>query len=167
MSKVGSNAISHSVAGLKNSEILTKGINGARSTLNSVSKWAAAHPNATEAIVGGTVSTGFDIYNGNATPEGTAMNYVYSRALAGKSLSTQLSLGTIYQGVISTNNASKTDQEIVSDVLKKDLAIISGEKFSILSPKIGIKGTKSLIGGAFISGTIENIDLKKQSENKE
>ncbi|MFZ7296614.1 hypothetical protein ACLSZN_10300 [Avibacterium avium] len=164
--RTGSNAISHSVASLKNSEILTKGIDGTRSTLNSVSKWAAAHPNATEAIVGGTVSTGFDIYNGNATPEGTAMNYVYSRALAGKSLSTQLSLGTIYQGVISTNNASKTDQEIVSDILKKDAGTIVAYK----AVSIGNAGGKAklpiLLGSSLLGGAIENTDLYKENKDK-
>ncbi|MCW9733581.1 hypothetical protein L5B97_08925 [Avibacterium sp. 20-15] len=164
--RTGSNVISHSASGLKNSEILTKGINGARSTLNSVSKWAAAHPNATEAIVGGTVSTGFDIYNGNATPEGTAMNYIYSRALAGKSLSTQLSLGTMYQGIVSANDSSKTDQEIVSDILKKDAGTIVAYK----AVSIGNAGGKAklpiLLGSSLLGGVIENTDLYKENKDK-
>lgn len=65
------------------------------------------------------VSTEFDIYNGNTIQERTAMNYIYSRALVGRSLSTQLSLGVIYQGVISANDPSKTVQEIVSNILKR------------------------------------------------
>lgn len=117
--RTGSNAISHSVASLKNSEILTKGIDGTRSTLNSVSKWAAAHPNTTEAIVGGTVSTGFDIYNGNATPEGTAMNYVLARTMAGKSVGKQISIATSYQAVVSGNDPNKSPGDLVTDMLIK------------------------------------------------
>ncbi|OBX06840.1 hypothetical protein QV08_09105 [Gallibacterium salpingitidis] len=67
-------------------------------------QWIGKHPIASETLIAGTVSTGFDIYNDKFTPEGAMMNYVLSGITAGKSLSKQLSINTIYQGIVSAND---------------------------------------------------------------
>ena len=128
-------------------------------------QWIGKHPIASETLIAGTVSTGFDIYNDKFTPEGAMMNYVLSGITAGKSLSKQLSINTIYQGIVSANDNTKNDKEVLEDITKKNLGVAAGYSSSILANKIGLYGIKAVLSSTIIGTYIENVDTNYSNLN--
>ncbi|ERF78993.1 VENN motif pre-toxin domain-containing protein [Gallibacterium anatis] len=79
-------------------------------------QWIGKHPIASETLVAGTVSTGFDIYNGDISLNDKdslakiPLNYALAGVMAGKTLGQQLSINAIYQGItLSNQNLSEKD----------------------------------------------------------
>ena len=79
-------------------------------------QWLEKHPIASETLIAGTVSTGFDIYNGNISLNDRdslaklPLNYALAGVMAGKTLGQQLSINAIYQGItLSDKNLSNKD----------------------------------------------------------
>ena len=79
-------------------------------------QWLEKHPIASETLIAGTVSTGFDIYNGNISLNDRdslaklPLNYALAGVMAGKTLGQQLSINAIYQGItLSNQNLSEKD----------------------------------------------------------
>ena len=110
----------------------------------------------TTAIAGG-VSTGFDVYNGEANYEKTLANFALAGIKAGKSTSQQLSIDAIYNGLTLANDKTKSDEEV------KDLSIskIVGSVASI-SIDYGFKSNG--IGKQVITNVIGNYIENRVSE---
>ncbi|OBX06304.1 hypothetical protein QV08_10585 [Gallibacterium salpingitidis] len=137
----------------------------AMSKISPALQWLEKHPIASETLIAGTVSTGFDVYNDKFTPEGAMMNYVLSGITAGKSLSKQLSINTIYQGIVSANDNTKNDKEVLEDITKKNLGVAAGYSSSILANKIGLYGIKAVLSSTIIGTYIENVDTNYSNLN--
>ena len=118
---------------------------------------AAKYPKAAETIIAGGVSTGFDVYNGEASYEKTLANFALAGIKAGKSTSQQLSIDAIYNGLTLVNDKTKSDEEI------KDISIakIAGSVASI-STDYGFRGNG--IGKQVITNIIGNYTENRVSE---
>ena len=118
---------------------------------------AAKYPKVAEAIIAGGVSTGFDVYNGEANYEKTLANFALAGIKAGKSTSQQLSIDAIYNGLTLANDKTKSDEEV------KDLSIskIVGSVASI-SIDYGFKSNG--IGKQVITNVIGNYTGNRVSE---
>ena len=118
---------------------------------------AAKYPKVAEAIIAGGVSTGFDVYNGEANYEKTLANFALAGIKAGKSTSQQLSIDAIYNGLTLANDKTKSDEEV------KDLSIskIVGSVASI-SIDYGFKSNG--IGKQVITNVIGNYTENRVSE---
>ncbi|KGQ63121.1 hypothetical protein IO48_02700, partial [Gallibacterium anatis 4895] len=163
------------IKGVTTVETLARGISDrafitalqAEKAVNKISpalQWLEKHPIASETLIAGTVSTGFDVYNDKFTPEGAMMNYVLSGITAGKSLSKQLSINTIYQGIISANDNTKNDKEVLGDIMKKDISTIISIGTADSVSKFGIVGNKVIVGSSIVGGIIENINVNPKTE---
>ena len=115
------------------------------------------NPKVAEAIIAGGVSTGFDVYNGEANYEKTLANFALAGIKAGKSTSQQLSIDAIYNGLTLANDKTKSDEEV------KDLSIskIVGSVASI-SIDYGFKSNG--IGKQVITNVIGNYTGNRVSE---
>ncbi|WP_066113682.1 VENN motif pre-toxin domain-containing protein [Gallibacterium salpingitidis] len=138
---------------------------GEISSSTKIAYYATKYPYLTEGLIAGTVSTGFDIYNDKFTPEGAMMNYVLSGITVGKSLSKQLSINTIYQGIVSANDNTKNDKEVFEDIAKKNLGVAAGYSSSLLANKIGLYGIKAVLSSTIIGTYIENVDTNYSNLN--
>ena len=113
--------------------------------------------NVLTTAIAGEVSTGFDVYNGEANYEKTLANFALAGIKAGKSTSQQLSIDAIYNGLTLANDKTKSDEEI------KDLSIskIAGSVASI-SIDYGFKSNG--IGKQVITNVIGNYTENRVSE---
>ena len=134
--------------------------------LKSTMKYAKAHPITTETVIGGSVATGFDVYNGDASYEKTLANYALARINAGKSAAQQISINTIYQGVVSANDKSKTDEQIVYSGTG---ALTGGAVSYLIDSVLNRRNASSItrqVTSNLIGGFTENYIGKIPGENK-
>lgn len=165
-----------SVVGTGGNSVVIKGIqyvekaakvtsSTAQTAANTLGAFAAKYPKTTEGVVVGTISTGYDLYNGEATPEGTMMNYVLGWGLAGRSWDQQLSVNAIYKGMVAANE-NKSDKEIMIGQAANVIAVGSGETINTLFDKFGKNGVFKQTASSIFSEYIEN-QIDKKYENKE
>ncbi|AAU37771.1 VENN motif pre-toxin domain-containing protein [[Mannheimia] succiniciproducens] len=140
--------------------------NGINKASSAIGTFATKYPKAAEGIVVGSISTGFDLYNGDASPEKTAMNYILGRGLAGKSWDKQLSVNAIYKGVISVNE-NRSDKDIVLGQVSNAIALGSGESVEGLLNLVGQKGISKQIISNIVSGYVENKIDNRSKDSKE
>lgn len=112
----------------------------------------------------GSVSTGYDVYNGDATLEKSMMNYVLGFGLAGRSWDQQLSVNAIYKGMIAANE-DKSDKEIVTGQIANVVSVGSGELIGSLMDMAGKDGVFKQIISNIASGYVEN-KIEKASGEK-
>ncbi|MDP8169701.1 hemagglutinin repeat-containing protein [Pasteurella skyensis] len=89
---------------------------------------ARKYPKLTETFITGSVGTGYDIYNGEFSPEKMGLNYVMGGVQAGRSLSQRLSIGVGSTLILSANDKTKSDREIGGDLLGVGLSTVGGDK---------------------------------------
>ncbi|MDO9792547.1 hypothetical protein Q7504_11540, partial [Glaesserella parasuis] len=143
------------------------GINLAKQTSVTLGELAKKYPKTTEGLVVGSISTGFDIYNGETSPEKTAMNFVLGRGLAGKSLDQQLAVNVIYKGIVSVNEKDSNEEILfVQGASATGSAIGSLIDFSL--NKGGVTGLSkqviSNIGSEYFENKIESIPQDKNDK---
>ncbi|KEZ13718.1 hypothetical protein HS327_02382 [Glaesserella parasuis] len=143
------------------------GINLAKQTSVTLGELAKKYPKTTEGLVVGSISTGFDIYNGETSPEKTAMNFVLGRGLAGKSLDQQLAVNAIYKGIVSVNEKGSNEEILfVQGASATGSAIGSLIDFSL--NKGGVTGLSkqviSNIGSEYFENKIESIPQDKDDK---
>ncbi|MDD2172490.1 hypothetical protein N5918_05175, partial [Glaesserella parasuis] len=132
-------------------------------------EFAAKYPKATEGVIAGTVSTGYDLYNGNATPEKTMMNFVVGRALAGKSWDQQLSGNLIYKGIVSID-----ENKSANEVALGQMGVIGGTAAGgvadiLLNLVIKNNAAKQIISNSisgYTENSIDNIPVKKDDKQE-
>ncbi|QLB42036.1 hemagglutinin repeat-containing protein [Mannheimia pernigra] len=155
-----------SVVGTGGNSVVIKGIqyvekaakvtsSTAQTAANTLGAFAAKYPKTTEGILVGTVSTGYDLYNGEATPEGTMMNYILGLGLAGRSWDQQLSVNAIYKGVTAVNE-NKSNKEIATEQIANVASVGSGELIGSLVDMAGKDGIFKQIISNIASGYVEN-----------
>ncbi|MDG6310875.1 hypothetical protein QAZ01_11015 [Glaesserella parasuis] len=142
------------------------GINLAKQTSVTLGELAKKYPKTTEGLVVGSISTGFDIYNGETSPEKTAMNFVLGRGLAGKSLDQQLAVNAIYKGIVSVNEKDSTEKILFGQGASAT-EIITGSFTERLLETGGIKGIPKQIISNVVSGYMGNKIEKLPQDNKQ
>ncbi|OOH85141.1 hypothetical protein BMT54_11840 [Pasteurellaceae bacterium 15-036681] len=134
---------------------------------STVGAFVSKYPKATEGIVVGSISTGFDLYNDDASPEKTAMNFILGRGLAGKPLDKQLSVNAIYKGITSVSE-NKSDKEVALGQVSNVVAISTGGVAETLLNLADQKGISKQIIPNLLSGYLENkIDNLNPDNKKE
>lgn len=118
-------------------------------------------------ILIGSVSTGFDVSKGESTPEKTMLNYVLGGALAGKSISQQLSVNAIYKGV-EASAEKKSDNEIIAGQASSAIGTLSGTMAEIALDSLKVKGIKKQAISNVFSNYFENNteNILSDDENK-
>ncbi|OOF84402.1 hypothetical protein BKG92_00575 [Rodentibacter ratti] len=71
-------------------------LQGAPKVIPKLGIVAEKYPKTTEAVISGTVATGFDVYNGELSYEKILANYALGGIKAGKSLSQQVAIDSVY-----------------------------------------------------------------------
>lgn len=115
----------------------------------------------------GSVSTGFDISKGDATPEKTMLNYVLGGALAGRQISQQLSINAIYKGV-EASAEKKSNDEIIAGQASSAIGTLSGTMAEIALDSLKVKGIKKQAISNVFSNYFENNteNILSDDENK-
>ncbi|MDO9766208.1 hypothetical protein Q7523_12135, partial [Glaesserella parasuis] len=142
------------------------GINLAKHTSVTLGELAKKYPKTTEGLVVGSISTGYDLYNGDVSPEKTAMNFVLGRGLAGKSLDQQLAVNAIYKGIVSVNEKDSTEKILFGQGASAT-EIITGSFTERLLETGGIKGIPKQIISNVVSGYMGNKIEKLPQDNKQ
>ncbi|MDG6447653.1 hypothetical protein [Glaesserella parasuis] len=110
-----------------------------------------------------------DLYNGNATPEKTMMNFVVGRALAGKSWDQQLSGNLIYKGIVSID-----ENKSANEVALGQMGVIGGTAAGgvadiLLNLVIKNNAAKQIISNSisgYTENSIDNIPVKKDDKQE-
>ncbi|MEG9491164.1 hemagglutinin repeat-containing protein [Mannheimia indoligenes] len=132
-----------------------------------IGTFAGKYPKAAEGFVVGSVSTGYDVYNGDATLEKSMMNYVLGFGLAGRSWDQQLSVNAIYKGMVSVNEKD-SNEKILFGQGASATEVITGSFAESLLETGGVSGIPRQIISNVISGYIGNkIGELPQDGNKQ
>ena len=132
--------------------------------------YASKYPHLTEGLIAGTVSTGFDIYNGNISINDKdslakiSLNYALAGVMAGKTWGQQLSINAIYQG-ITLSDQNLSDKDFVRNLGSSTVGSISG--FGI--DNILLKNKVNPIARQIISNSVSDYigtSLSNAKENK-
>ena len=108
---------------------VVKGINATTNVIKKGINLAKKYPKLTETVITGSIDTGYDIYNGEFSPEKMTFNYIMGGVMVGKSLSQRLSIGASSTLILSGNDKDKSDKEILADVGRNTLSILGGYPF--------------------------------------
>ncbi|WP_143530031.1 hypothetical protein [Rodentibacter trehalosifermentans] len=117
-------------------------LNGERLALQGASKVipklgivAEKYPKTTETVIGGTVATGVDIYNGELSYEKTLANYALAGIKAGKPTSQQIAIDSSYTLYDLGNDIGKDDSQKAWHATGKVVSITSATGLDLLLMK--------------------------------
>ena len=105
---------------------VVKGINATTNVIKKGINLAKKYPKLTETVITGSIDTGYDIYNGEFSPEKMTFNYIMGGVMVGKSLSQRLSIGASSTLILSGNDKNKSDKEVISDLIGNLTGGLSG-----------------------------------------
>lgn len=121
---------------------------------------ASKYPKTTEAVISGSVATGYDISRGEASVEKTAMNYVMGGVNAGKTPMQQASIGIIYTGIESANNKNNSDRDIAANVFAEPIGVVGATLSDKALGRFGFgdlsKQILSVLAGEEIKDNVKN-----------
>ncbi|KGQ69423.1 hypothetical protein OA57_11645 [Chelonobacter oris] len=133
--------------------------------------YAIKNPKATETFIAGSISTGYDIYNGTVSYEKTLANYTLAGMSAGRTWGQQLSINTIYNGLILANDKELSDKEIAKEGASKTTGMIVslGLDFALKNKSLSSVERQSItniIGGYIEIKTNKSSILNKDSKER-
>lgn len=127
-----------------------------------LTKFAVTHPKLTETVVSGTVSTAYDIKNGEVSLEKTGMNYVMGRINAGKTVAQQLAIGLASTAIEETNDKENTNKDIAVKLVAEPVGI---------STAVGVNKMLNQLGSGSLSrqalSTIFSQEVKDRFEKSQ
>ncbi|OOS01660.1 hypothetical protein B0188_09575 [[Haemophilus] felis] len=132
-----------------------------------LTKFAVTHPKLTEAVISGTVSTAYDIKNGEASLEKTGMNYVMGRINAGKTVPQQLAIGLISTAIEETNNKENTNKDIAIKLVSEPVGTIGSVITDKSLSKVGAGSlTKQVLSNVASQEVKEKFKEKSEKMDK-